>query len=316
MSPLPTTPGLPGDFSCDAGPPDMHRLPEASAVNMSISAWPRGVLTASAVFELTPVEVFLEVFKLLDLATAFSLSMTNKRFASIFARYKASVVLSIVAKEFTPFRGLLQVVKAKPDDLLTPWGTWLDKRVRHNKVILCDGGLPSDTPDAACPPIQEVYLDDSDVEKILALCKVVRGWERIFPQHHFDFNPSLTRSLLPEENHRLRNSLYIWMRYSFYFHGDLPRPNTFFPDGRDVRVNQLRILPNSELRGLRDLWSTVQSTIRRKLCPSIAIVRSNAVGGHLTIIYVLGVADFHRILNFLTEKPRESALETLWTTKQ
>ena len=281
LSPQPTTPGLSSDRSCRANPPDTFVLPEAVALRPLTLVPPTGNLAFPSVFERTPVEVFVEVFRHLDLGTAFNFAQTNKRFSSIFARYRRSIILPIVAREFSPLRGLLQVIKARPEDLSTSWGTWLDKRIRHNNAVLCEGAsLPTEAhPDAVRPSSLEVVLDDFDLERILAVCKVVRGWERVFPQHRFAAHPSSTRSLLPHENHRLRRSLYVWMRYSFYFHGDLPRPNTSFPAGRDMRINQLRVLSNSELRELRDLWSTVQDIVRLKLCPSVAIVRSNAVGG-------------------------------------
>jgi len=282
---LPATPGLPTDRSRDVSIPETLGLSEALPTDMPVVVSPSSTaFGVAAVFERTPVEVFVEVFKHLDLNAAFRLARTNKRFASIFSRHKTSIILPIVANEFGPFRGLLQVVTMDEKDLATPWDTWLDKRIRRNNMVLCEGGLlPLDLPpDLVRPFPLEYVLGDADMERILAVCKVVRGWERIFPQHRFDARPTSTRSLLPHENYRLRSSLYTWMRYSFYFHGDLPRPNTFFPAGRDIRINQLRVLSNSELRELGDLWSTVQDIIRLKLCPSIALVRSNAVGGTTT----------------------------------
>ncbi|ERS94966.1 hypothetical protein HMPREF1624_08678 [Sporothrix schenckii ATCC 58251] len=86
----------------------------------------------------------------------------------------------------------------------------------------------------------------------------------------------MTRSLTSRENFRLRRALYHWMRYAYYFHGDLVRPNVFVPSGRDIRINQLRSLSNSELGELKDLWRTVEDIIELTMCPSIANVRIGA----------------------------------------
>ncbi|CAK7272194.1 hypothetical protein SEPCBS57363_005008 [Sporothrix epigloea] len=86
----------------------------------------------------------------------------------------------------------------------------------------------------------------------------------------------MTRTLTRQENYRLRRALYNWMRFAYYFHGDLPRPSLSFPLGNDVRLNQLRALPNSELGELRDLWRTVEDIVELEICPSIANVRIGA----------------------------------------
>lgn len=87
----------------------------------------------------------------------------------------------------------------------------------------------------------------------------------------------MTRTLTRREKYRLRRALYKWMRYAYYFHGDLPRPSIFSPLGNDMRLNQLRALPNSELGELRDLWRTAEDIVELKICPSIVNVRIGAV---------------------------------------
>ncbi len=204
--------------------------------------------------------------------------MTSKGFATIFAAHRASIILPVVAAEFSPFTGLLQVIKAAPEDLNTPWGTWLDKRIRYQNTVLCRGGsMPQDYLPRAGAVCTETTLDKSDIDKILSVCRVVRGWERIYPQNRFNASPVSTRSLVPRENERLRQALYTWMRYAYYFHGELARPNLQVPSGRDPRANQLRVLPNSELRALQDLWHTVKDVIELKLCPSVESIRIIAV---------------------------------------
>ena len=232
-----------------------------------------------SVLQSTPVEIILEVFKHLDLKTAFRLGRVNKAFHAILKEFRVSILLSIMKTEFSPFAGLLQVVKASPLDLDDPWGTWLGKRVRRNNKILCEGAaLPKDLFFYGSEPkCREVVLSDSDVNHLLEVCRVVKGWERIFPQHRFQASPVATRSLTDQENERLRRALYTWMRYSYYFHADLRRPNLYIPAGNDLRANFLRILSNSELRELKDLWLTVEDIVELKLCPSTDNVCINAV---------------------------------------
>lgn len=243
--------------------------PAESSVQSSSFWWPASIMDD------TPVEVFVEIFKHLDLKCAFSLASTNRRFAAIFAAHRISILLPIIEEEFSPFSGLLQVVKASPEDLYVPWGTWLDKCVRTRNIVLCEGGqAPGDTTghlfNVKC---KDVIFEGRDMDRVLEICKVVKGWERIFPQHRFHASPLATRSLEPQENERLRRALYAWMRYAYYFHGDLPRPNLYEPAGNDPRVNQLRAMSNTELRGLRDLWLTVEDIVELKLCPAVDHVR-------------------------------------------
>lgn len=237
--------------------------------------------TARTVLDRTPVEVLVEVFQHLDMASAFSLAATNKRFSGIFAANRTAIVLRIAQEEFSPFDGLLQVVKASPADLTIPWGTWLDKRIRRQNAVLCPGGtLPKHCPGhTAAMKIScaETRVENTDIDRILSVCRTVRGWERMFPQHRFNASPVMTRSLTERENFCLRRALYHWMRYAYYFHGDLVRPNLFVPSGRDIRINQLRALSNSELGELKDLWRTVEDIIELTMCPSIANVRIGAV---------------------------------------
>ena len=236
--------------------------------------------TKVPVLDRTPVEVLVEVFTHLDMTGAHSLAATNWRFACIFAANRTAIVLRIAEVEFTPFDGLLQVVKASASDLSVPWGTWLDKRVRRKNAVLCPGGTLPEAYASRIPGPKvshaEVRFEEWDLDKLLSVCRVVRGWERMFPQHRFNASPSMTRSLSPREGFRLRRALYTWMRYAFYFHGDLPRPNLFLPAGRDMRINQLRVLPNSQLSELKDLWITVEDIVKLKVCPSIDNVRIGA----------------------------------------
>ena len=268
-----------GVFKQPAAVVDVGRPSPAPIVNSGT----QGDKAASVptVLDRTPVEVLVQVFQQLDLASAFGLAATNKRFASIFAANRASIVLSIVREEFSPVSGLLQVVKSSAVDLTYPWGTWLDKRVRRKNIVLCPGGtLPAHCPGHTAAmriTCAETSIDNSDIDRILAVCRVVKGWERVFPQHRFNASPTMTRSLNRRESFRLRRALYHWMRYAYYFHGDLPRPNLFVPSGRDIRINQLRALSNSELGELKDLWRTVEDIIELTICPSITNVRIGAV---------------------------------------
>lgn len=226
----------------------------------------------------TPVEVLVQVFLHLDMASAHNLAATSLRFATIFTTNRTAIVLHIARREFTPFDGLLQAVKASPVDMCTPWGTWLDKKIRRKNTVLCPGGTVPNVQTLSRIAPAEVQFGDWDVDKLLDVCRVVRGWERIFPQHRFNASPAMTRSLTPREAVRLRRALYTWMRYAFYFHGDLPRPNIYCPAGRDVRINFLRALSNTQLGALKDLWITVEDIVELNVCPSIDNVQMSVDG--------------------------------------
>lgn len=236
--------------------------------------------TATKALELVPTEVFVEIYKHLNLSSALSLAATSRRAAAVFRSYRTSIVLEVIQEEFSPAEELLQLVAMSPCDLQTPWGTWLNKPLRRHKTLLCEGGtLPEGWPAATGEhSSRDMQLQDEHVERLIATCKVVKGWERLYPQYRFHDVPLSKRSLTATESERLRRALYAWMRYAYYFHGDLPRPLPYIATGTDVRINQLRCLPNRRLRELQDLWMTVQDVIEVKLCPSIETIRVNTVG--------------------------------------
>lgn len=228
-----------------------------------------------SVLESTPVEIILEVFKYLDLQTAFRLARVNRAFSAIFREFRVSILLPILESEFAPFSGLLQVIKASPWDLDDSWSVCVDKGVRRNNTVLCERGRLVNARGPYAPDVvgREVSLLDYEMTKILEVCKVVKGWERIFPQHRFHDSPLCARILTQAENERLRRALYHWMRYAYYFHGNLERPDSHVP----VHARFLRALSNSELRELKDLWLTVRDIVEHKLCPSIDKVNVLAV---------------------------------------
>ena len=128
----------PGEGLCESlSDPKPISLPQPALFSSRFSFDRPSAEPFSAVIDRIPVEVFVEVFQHLDLKSAFALASSNKRFATIMKTHRCAIILRIVKEEFCPFDGLLQVVKASPEDLCFPWGTWLDKRVCRKNTVLC-----------------------------------------------------------------------------------------------------------------------------------------------------------------------------------
>lgn len=230
--------------------------------------------TFSSLLANMPVEILLQIFKNLDLQSSARLVMTSRLFAQIYAFNKAAIILPIMQREFSPFGELLQVLAASREDLDTSWGTWLNRRVLYRDTELCAPGVvprywlrkPSEEEP---PPHMGVHLGHKDLDRLLRLCMTVKGWEEVYPRFRFR-DATSRRTLLPHEGERLRSAIYTWMRYSFYFHGELPRPNPWEPSplSGDPRCNQLRILTNDQLLEVWDLWQTITKCVATTICPS------------------------------------------------
>lgn len=246
--------------------------------------------SSSPGLEMLPGELILEIFKDLDLLSAATLAATCKRLRQLFINHRSHIVLSILPfdPEISPADGMFQVAAMDLGDLDIPWGTWLDKEVWFKRKLLCPGGqLPvriwrgRDSPhamsktnaDETVLPPRITCLGGADIDRLLEIFKVVRGWERIFPRFRFWQHPEHARRLRAHEALRLRRALYHWMRYDYYFHGvRLPPPGPSDPFGPDERCNFVRMLDSGEASELADLWITVKAAVA-SLCPSLAAVR-------------------------------------------
>lgn len=263
----------------------------------AVLAFIAGTYGSNSGLETLPGELILEIFKGLDLASAITLAGTCKRLRQLFTSHRSHIVLSILPTdpEVSPAGGLFQVAAMGLGDLAVPWGTWLDKEVWFERKMLCPGGqlpvwicedriLPEiDADDRVVPP-GAACLGDADVDRLLEISRVVRGWERIFPRFRFWQHPEHARKLRPHEAMRLRRALYHWMRYDYYFHSDrdrdrdrllLPPPGPLGPFGSDSDErcrNFVRMLDSGEASELADLWITVKAAVA-SICPSLAAVR-------------------------------------------
>ncbi|KAL8381006.1 hypothetical protein RB595_005346 [Gaeumannomyces hyphopodioides] len=249
-----------------------------------------GTCNSGPGLETLPGELILEIFKDLDLVSAVTLAATCKRLRQLFINHRSHIVLSILPSdpEISPADGLFQVAAMDLGDIYIPWGTWLDKEVWFKGKLLCPGGeLPvlmcegrnsshaksKTKADGAVLPPGAACLGDADIDRLLEIFKVVRGWERIFPRFRFRQHPEYARRLRAHETVRLRRALYHWMRYDYYFHGDrLPPPGPLEPFGSDERCNFVRMLDSGEASELADLWITVKAAVT-SLCPSLVAVR-------------------------------------------
>ncbi|KLU91932.1 hypothetical protein MAPG_10881 [Magnaporthiopsis poae ATCC 64411] len=265
------------------GSPDLLARSSFTAVLAFIA----GAYSPGSGLETLPGELILEVFKGLNLASAVALSATCKRVRQLFMSHRSHIVLSILPSDpdVSPADGLCQVAAMGPGDLTVPWGTWLDKEVWFKRKMLCPGGqLPAwicEDADKRVAPPGVAYLGDADVDRLLEVSGVVRGWERIFPRFRFWQHPEHARKLRAHEAMRLRRAVYHWMRYDYYFHRDRdrllllrpPGPLERFGSDSDERCrNFVRMLDSGEASELADLWITVKTAVT-SICPSLAAVR-------------------------------------------
>ncbi|EJT79221.1 hypothetical protein GGTG_04307 [Gaeumannomyces tritici R3-111a-1] len=279
-------------------------LPSSSLT--AILSFVVGTCSSCPGLETLPGELILEIFKDLDVVSAVILATTCKRLRQLFINHRSHIVLSILPSdpEISPVDGLFQVAAMDPGDLSIPWGTWLYKEVWFRRKLLCPGGqLPvwvcegrnpqrakfKTNADEAVLPLGVACLGEADIDRLLEISKVARGWERIFPRFRFWQHPEHARRLRPHEAVRLRRALYHWMRYDYYFHGDrLPPPGPLEPFGSDERCNFVRMLDSGEASELADLWITVKAAAA-SLCPSLTAVRLD-VESSVTEEQLTGVA--------------------------
>lgn len=231
-----------------------------------------------------PGELALGIFESLDLASVLAMSATCRRFHQLYLAQKGHIVFTVLQSDphFGPSDGIFRVLAMSPADVEGSGLTWLPKEIRFRRQVLCKGavlsssltGKLSGVPDLKkeeIAPAVTVRLEDADADRAIQICKLVRDWELIFPYYRFLDHPEDLRVLNVEEGRRLRAALYVWIRYHFYFHGDLRRPY----DSYRMRTNMLLMLDSGELTDLEDLWETVRSVVEW-LCPCLAVVVRDA----------------------------------------
>lgn len=248
---------------------------------------------ASACLTGLPTEILLDIYQHLDLKGIFQLSLANKSFLDFFEQRKATILLPILSKEFSPFDELLQVFTASASDLNVSEGLYKprgivfrrfpgdsgqvlaphaeaapDKSARDGYVPVAKGRARSSS---SASLSKTVVLTERDLVPILKQCQVVRQWERLFPQMRWFHEPENCRSLRPHESSRFRRALYRWWLYGIYFHGDFPRPRAGLPEPNvdDIRTSQMRHHPTSELLELMDLVETMKDVVLHYICPRL-----------------------------------------------
>ncbi|KFA73726.1 hypothetical protein S40288_06253 [Stachybotrys chartarum IBT 40288] len=242
-----------------------------------------------------PTEILLEILQNMDLASIFRLSVVNHEFQGFFKFYKASILLPVLAHEFSPFDELLQVHSASADDIAAFGGRYVPRKIifkrfpGDNGLVLAPPSTPlpaaSQTPDASfnqtfrakkqtvsvAPAARPVVLTERDFKSILAQCQLVRKWEERFPQMRWYQEPENCRSLRPNERFRFRRALYRWWLYGIYFHGEMRRPRIGLPEPLvdDIRTSQMRRHSTSELLELMDLVETMKDVVLHYICPRL-----------------------------------------------
>lgn len=241
-----------------------------------------------------PTEMLLDVYSFLDIESILALSATTKVLRNFFHLRKSSILLPVLIRDFSPFHELLQVYTANATDV-DAQTTYEARRIIFRRLPSDDGLLlssPFSNLDSVnqmpmggftkvvkqrkrqgshCSGAKTVILTERDLDGILQKCKVVRDWERLFPQMRWMSEPEYCRMLHSHERVRFRRALYRWWLYGVYFHGQLPRPRVGSPEPyiQDVRISQLRHHSTSELLELMDLVETTKDLVKYYICPRL-----------------------------------------------
>lgn len=244
-----------------------------------------------------PIEIILDIYHQLDLRSIFSLARVNTLFHGLLKKNKATVLLPVLQREFSPFPELLQVYTASDRDLSQYGDTFQPRRVVLRRfpgdvagIILSRGGIHPNTalspeqvlfahilnhgkptPASILPPPRSVALTTQDLDPLLRYCLIVRQWEELYPQLHWFSTPEDCRQLDETERFKLRRALYRWWLYAFYFHGELPRPRGGQPESfvNDIRSSQMRLYASRELMEMKDLFAAVKELVRHYIFPNL-----------------------------------------------
>ncbi|OAQ90764.1 F-box domain-containingprotein [Purpureocillium lilacinum] len=242
-----------------------------------------------------PVEILLEIYHHLDIGAIFELSVINRSFFNFYLRRKATILLPVLERDFSPFDELLQVYTASVDDVDVKDGLYRPRRVIFKRFV-GDAGLTL-TKHASFPkrsteitgngftrvdkshravPLPELsqktsVLTEDDLSGILKHCRLVLRWEELFPQMRWFNQPEDCRFLRPHESFRFRRALYRWWLYGVYFHGEFPRPRVGHPEPHvdDIRTSQMRHHSTAELLELMDFLETIKDVILHYICPRL-----------------------------------------------
>lgn len=239
-----------------------------------------------------PTEILLEIYRDLDIDSIYELSLVSRFFFELFTHRKATILLPVLVREFSPFDELLQIYTASADDLIsTCGGLYQPRRVIFRRyigdsgVVLASGSSAAGLPQGSFTQVQHnrkvsdaghsgskaVVLTEKDFGPLLKQCRLVRKWEELFPSMRWFYEPESCRILRPHEGERFRRALYRWWLYGIYFHGDIPRPRIGLPEPHvdDIRTSQMRYHSTSELLELMDLVETMKDVILHYICPRL-----------------------------------------------
>lgn len=233
------------------------------------------------------MEILFDIYHHLDTSSIYKLSLANRFFQELFQHKKSTILLPVLAREFSPFDELLQVHTAAADDLVsTAGGLYTPRRVIFKRfigdsgIVLAHGSSEPHTftqvgatwkPAASTTLGKTVTLTEKNLRPLIELCQLTRKWEELFPSMRWFYEPESCRTLRSHENKRFRRAFYRWWLYGIYFHGDLPRPHVGLPEPfiDDLRASQMRHSSTTELLELMDLVETIKDVILHYICPRL-----------------------------------------------
>lgn len=261
----------------------------------SISVLPARMSGSQQALHLTglPMEILLDIYRHLDISSIYELTLANRFFYQLFCHQKITILLPVLAREFSPVDELLQIYTASADDLGSTHGAvYRPRRVVFKRyagdsgVVLATGACPgAGQPERKFTQVvtsrgkggssgamsDTATLTAKDIGPLLKMCRLVRKWEELFPSMRWFYEPESCRGLRPHERERFRRAFYRWWLYGTYFHGEFPRPRVGLPEpnGDDIRSSLLRYYPTSELLELMDLVETMKDVILHYICPRL-----------------------------------------------
>ncbi|KAK2839176.1 hypothetical protein FQN49_006397, partial [Arthroderma sp. PD_2] len=188
---------------------------------------------------LFPTELLLQIFQsCASIADVLNLALTCRRFHGIFASSQKLPLLAFAAEaEYGPLKDIIQLV------------TQNSSQPAHM--------------------IREAPLSINLLQQIVAVGRVAKKWEEIYPVKKWKVDFEDRRLLTDDERHTLRRAIYRLWLYSRAFHNPLyPRASRAVPGVVRERAELLHNWSTSELAEMEDTRLVIREVVQNHICPS------------------------------------------------